>query len=69
MVDNDHSTEDCKSQKIIIGAIMKNSEMLMFVADHLKTEKMYKHAVTKLFMLYDIFLINIRLHQCVIKQF
>ena len=69
MVDNDYSTEDCKSQKIIIGAIMKNSEMLMFVADHLKTEKMYKHAVTKLFMLYDIFLINIRLHQCVIKQF
>ena len=30
------------------GTVMKNSEMLKFVPDHLKTKKMCNHAATKL---------------------
>ena len=37
-----------KSLDINIGTIMKNSEMLTFGPDHLKTKKIYKHAVEKL---------------------
>ena len=36
-----------KSLHIIIGAEMKNPEMLKFVPDHFKTKKMCKHAVKK----------------------
>ena len=37
-----------KSLNINIGTLMKNPEMLKFIPDHLKTEKMCKHAVKKL---------------------
>ena len=37
-----------KSLNIIIGTIMENSERLKFLLDHLKTEKMCKHAAKKL---------------------
>ena len=30
MVDGEHSTEDCRFQKVGIGAIIKNLEMLIF---------------------------------------
>ena len=36
------------SPKIVIGAIMKNPEILKFDPDHLYTKKMCKHAVKKL---------------------
>ena len=34
-----------KSLNINIGAVMKNLEMLKFVTDHLKIQKICKHAV------------------------
>ena len=34
-----------KSLTINIGTVMKNPETLKFVSDHLKTEKVCKHAV------------------------
>ena len=37
-----------KSLNINIGTIMKNSEMLKSVPDHLKAKKMYKHTVKKI---------------------
>ena len=37
-----------KYLNISIGTVKKNPEMLKFVPDHLKTEKMCKHAVKKL---------------------
>ena len=37
-----------KSLNSSIGAIMKNPVMLIFVSDHLKTEKWFKHAVKNL---------------------
>ena len=37
-----------KSLNTSIGTLMKNSEMLKFVPDHLKTKKMCKHAVKKI---------------------
>ena len=37
-----------KSLNICIGTVMKNTEMLKFVPDHLKTEKVCRHAVKKL---------------------
>ena len=48
IVDGEFSTEDYKSPKLIIGGMMKNSEMLKFVPDNFKTKKMCKHAVKKL---------------------
>ena len=42
MVDSKYSTDDCKSLKINIRAIMKNPEMLRLVPDQLKTKKMSK---------------------------
>ena len=47
MVDSEYSTDDYKSSKISIGAIMKIPEMLNFISDNLKTKKMGKHAVKK----------------------
>ena len=38
----------CKFLNISIGTVMKNSEMLKFVPDHLKIKKTCKHAVKKL---------------------
>ena len=35
----------CKSLKINIGTVMKTSEMLKCVPDHLKSKKMCKYAV------------------------
>ena len=40
-----------KSLSINIGTVMENPKMLKFVLDHLKTKKMFKHAVKKLFSL------------------
>ena len=37
-----------QSPKISIGTIIKNSEILKFIPDHLKSKKMFKHAVNKL---------------------
>ena len=34
-----------KSLNISIGKVIKNLEMLKFVADHLKTKKMFKYAL------------------------
>ena len=48
MVDNAYSTNNYKSSKTSIGTVMKNSEMLKFLPDYLKTEKMCRHAVKKL---------------------
>ena len=42
---------DSKTLKISIGAIIKDSEMLRLVLDHLKTDKMCKHTVKKLTVL------------------
>ena len=39
MVDSEQSTDDCKSTKISIGAIMKNPEMLKFIPTTLKLKK------------------------------
>ena len=48
MVDSEYSPEKYMSLKISIGSIIKNPEMLIFVPDHLKTNKTCKHAVKKL---------------------
>ena len=45
MADSEYSTDDSKSSKISIGAVIKNPEMLKFVPDHLKTKKMCNCAV------------------------
>ena len=48
MIDSEYSMDIYKFVKISIGTVMKNSEMLKFTLDHLKTQKMCKHAVKKL---------------------
>ena len=48
MVDSEYSPDNYEPLKISIGSITKNLEMLRFVADHLKTKKMCKHAIKKL---------------------
>ena len=63
MVDTEYSMDTYKSVSFEI--VMKNAEMLRFVADYLKTGKMCKHAVKKL----PMFLINKRLNKCVITLF
>ena len=42
------SMDNYKSLNINIGTVIKTSEMLKFVSDHLKTKKMCKHLVKKL---------------------
>ena len=37
MVDSEYSTDKYTSSKIIIGAVIKNLEMLKFVPDYLQT--------------------------------
>ena len=39
MVDHKYSTDNFKSLKVSIGAIIKNPEMIKFACDHLKTKK------------------------------
>ena len=39
MVGSEYSTEDCKPPKINIRAIIRNTEILKFVPDYLKTKK------------------------------
>ena len=62
-----------KSLNISTGTVMKNSEMLKFVPDFLKTKEMCKHAVKKLCYLLRyvpdliLFLIVIKLKKCVMK--
>ena len=41
-------TDVYRSLNISIRAVMKNSETLEFVPDHLKTKKICKHAVKKI---------------------
>ena len=48
MADSEYSINIYKSVKISIGGVIRNSQMLKFVLDHLKTKKMSKHAVKKL---------------------
>ena len=45
MVDSEYNMEIYESVKISIGTIMGNPEILKFVTDYLKTQKMCKHAV------------------------
>ena len=51
-----------KSLNINPGTVMRNSEIVKFVSDHLKTKKLCKHAVKKLPSV-------ISLNKCVIKLF
>ena len=53
-----------KSLNIKIGTVTKNPEMLKFVSDHRKTNKMCKHAVKSYLDYEDMSLINIRLNKC-----
>ena len=39
---------DSKYLEIHVGAIIKNPDILRLVLDHLKTKKMFKHAIKKL---------------------
>ena len=48
MVDSEYSMNIYKSVKITTQTVMKNSEMLKLIPDHLKTKKMCKHAVKRL---------------------
>ena len=45
MVDSKHSSDNYKTSKVSIGAIIKDPEMLRFVPDHFKTKKICKNAV------------------------
>ena len=58
-----------KSLNINIGTVMKNSEMLKFVADHLKTKKCISIQLKRYIIYEDMFLIYIRLNKCVIKLY
>ena len=48
MVDGECSMDIYKSVKISTGTVMKNTEMLKLIPDHLKTKKMCKNTVKKL---------------------
>ena len=61
MVDREYSTDDYKSSKIHIGAIITNPEMLILDPDNLKTKKMCKQAIKKLPFVIGMFLIDIRI--------
>ena len=45
MVDSKHSSDNYKTSKVSIGAIIKDPEMLRFVPDHFKNKKICKNAV------------------------
>ena len=69
MVDSEYSAGNYKSSSISIRAKMKNSEMLKFVPDHLKTKKMCKDAVNKLSIVIRYVLSKYKTKTCVIKLF
>ena len=48
MVDSKYSSDKYKSQKIRIGAILKNPKILNIVPDHFKSKTMSKHTVKTL---------------------
>ena len=48
MLDSKNNPNNSNTLKISIGTIVKNSEMLRFVTDHLKTKKLCKNSVKKL---------------------
>ena len=48
MVDSEYSMDISKSVKVSIRIVMKNPGILKFAPDHLKTNKVCKHAVTNL---------------------
>ena len=48
MLDSKKNSGNYRTLQISIGAIIKDVETLGFVHDHLKSEKMSKHAVKKL---------------------
>ena len=48
MVDSVYNPGNNKSLKISIAAIIRNPELLRFVSDHLKSNKMCKNSVLKL---------------------
>ena len=47
MVGSEYIMDIYKSFKISIGTVMRNTEMVRFLFDHLKTENMCKHAFKK----------------------
>ena len=51
MFDSEYSKDTDKPVKISIGIVKRNSEMLKFVPDSLKTKKMCKQGVRKLLYL------------------
>ena len=48
IVDSEYSMDIYKSENENIRTVTKNLETLKFIPDHLKTKKMYKHAVKNL---------------------
>ena len=56
MVGSEYSTNNYKSLRINIGAIIKDPEMLRFVHDHLKTKMMCKYKTRQ--MCEDVILEN-----------
>ena len=48
MVDSEYSTNICKSLNISIGTVLGNTELMIFVSDHLKAKKICKRAVKML---------------------
>ena len=48
MVDSEYRVDNYKSLEISIGVVIKHSEMLRFIPDHLKTKKMCKDDFKKL---------------------
>ena len=69
MVDSEYSAGNYKSSSISIRAKMKNSEMLKFVPDHLKTKKMCKDAVNKLSIVIRYVLSKYKTKTCITKLF
>ena len=59
-----------KSLNVSIGTVMKNSEMLKFVPEHLKTKKMCKHAVKKLpyLLRYVLFQTQKMCHEAILEN-
>ena len=48
MVGREYRADNYKSLEISIGVVIKHSEMLRFILDHLKTKKMCKDDFKKL---------------------
>ena len=69
MVDSEYNMDIYKSVKVSTGTVMRIPEMLKLVSDHLKTKKCVSMQLKNYLFYKDMFLINIRLIKCVIKQF